>query len=191
VLIEVAVDGDLVVRARAGDVEAFSALTETRLPRMYRVARLIVRDDDAAADAVQEALIAAWRDLPSLRDSARFDAWLHRLLARTCQRAATRRRSGSVIEIHLSPDLVGTVPDHQRALAVRDQLERGFERLPPGQRAVVVLRHYLGLSLAETAEAMGIPIGTVESRQNRAMQALRAGFDADERGPLRPSEAVR
>jgi RNA polymerase sigma-70 factor (ECF subfamily) len=81
------VDLELIARAQAGDVDAFSALTAPRMHRLYAVARLVVRDDDAAADAVQDALVSAWRDLPSLRDSSRFDAWLRRLLVRSCRRA--------------------------------------------------------------------------------------------------------
>jgi RNA polymerase sigma-70 factor (ECF subfamily) len=184
-------DHELVLRACAGDVEAFSAITATRLPRLYRVARLIVRDDEAAADAVQDALLVAWRDLPSLRDAERFDAWLHRLLVRGCQRSASRRRIGAVRLIRLTPELQGPDVDAERAVAIRDQLDRGFERLPAEQRTVVVLRHYVGLSIAETADAMAIPRGTVESRLNRAMQALRAALEADDRTTLQIQEVVR
>jgi RNA polymerase sigma-70 factor (ECF subfamily) len=184
-------DHELVLRACAGDVEAFSAITAARLPRLYRVARLIVRDDDAAADAVQDALLLAWRDLPSLRDAMRFDAWLHRLLVRSCQRTASRRRIGAVRLIQLTPEIEGQAVDDERRVAIRDQLDRGFRRLPTEQRTVVVLRHYLGLSIAETAAAMAIPIGTVESRHNRAMHALRAALEADDRTALQFREVVR
>ncbi|MCI0583051.1 MAG: RNA polymerase sigma factor [Chloroflexi bacterium] len=172
-------------------MDAFSSLTAARLPELYRTARLIVRDADATADAVQEALIGAWRDLPSLREVTSFDAWLRRLLVRACVRASKKGRSHSIIEIPISPTIVASTPDTERALAVRDQLERGFRRLPDEQRTVVVLRHFVGLSLVETAEAMGVPIGTVQSRHNRALQGLRAALDADERTSVHPLEAVR
>ena len=182
---------ELVKQARAGDVDAFSSLAAVRLPELYRMARLIVRDADAAADAVQEALIRAWRDLPSLREVTSFDAWLRRLLVRACVRASKKDRSRSIIEIPISSTFVASTPDTDRALAVRDQLERGFRQLPDEQRTVVVLRHYVGLSLDETAEAMGVPVGTVQSRHSRALQALRAALDADERVPVHPQEAMR
>lgn len=182
---------ELVKQAQAGDVDAFSSLAAARLPELYRLARLMVRDADAAADAVQEALIGAWRDLPSLRDVSSFDAWLRRLLVRACTRASKKHRSHSIIEIPISPTVAASTPDTERALAVRDQLERGFRRLPDEQRIVVVLRHYVGLSLVETADAMGVPIGTVQSRHNRAMRGLRAALDADERTALHPREATR
>lgn len=184
-------DDELVVRARNGDIGAFSALTTTRLPHLYRVAHLILRDDDATADSVQDALLVAWRDLPALQDPARFDAWLNRLLVRSCRRAAVRRRSSRVRLIELTPDVEPTAPDDQHALAIRDQLNRGFERLSTDHRAVVVLRHYLGLSLAETADALAIPVGTVQSRLNRAMQALRAALEADDRTAIRIHEVAR
>jgi len=175
----------------AGDQGAFSVLAAARMNRLYRVATLIVRDHDAAADAVQDALLAAWRDLPSLREVASFDAWLRRLLVRACHRAAAKRRRSAVVEIPL--DLAGAAldVDHPRVLAISDQLDRGFRNLTHDQRVVIVLRHYLGLTLAETADAIGVPIGTVQSRLNRAIQALRAALDADDRAPIRVGEAAR
>jgi RNA polymerase sigma-70 factor (ECF subfamily) len=184
-------DEPLVGRAQGGDLDAFSTLTAAHVPRLYRVASLILRDEDAAADAVQDALLAAWRDLPGLRDPSRFDAWLHRLLVRACYRSAGKRRRAAVVEIRVPPEQLPFAPEHEHALVVRDQLERGFRRLSSEQRTVVVLRHYLGLTQSETAEVMGVPVGTVESRQTRAMQALRAALDADERTPLRASEVLR
>jgi RNA polymerase sigma-70 factor (ECF subfamily) len=172
-------------------VDAFSALTAARLPRLFRVARLIVRDDDVAADTVQDVLLAAWRDLPSLRDAARFDAWLNRLLVRGCKRAAARRRTNSVRLVNLGPDVEPPAGDDQHAVALRDQLDRGFERLSADHRAVVVLRHYLGLSLAETADVLGVPVGTVQSRLNRAMHALRSALEADDRVTFQIGEVAR
>jgi RNA polymerase sigma-70 factor (ECF subfamily) len=182
---------DLVVRAQRGDVEAFSTLTASRTDRMYAAARLILRDDEQAADAVQDALLQAWLDLRALRDPERFDAWLRRLLVRACYRAAKRRRAREVLEINLASTFDSVTPDAQRALDVRDQLERGFRRLSPDQRTVIVLRHYLGLSLAESAEALDIPLGTMQSRLSRATQAMRAALEADERPAVGTAEVVR
>lgn len=172
---------DLVVRAQGGDVEAFSALTAGRTDRLYAAARLILRHDELAADAVQDALLGAWLDLRGLRDPDRFDAWLHRLLVRACYRAARRRRDREVVELALASTHEPVTPDAQRAVAVRDQLERGFRRLSAEQRAVIVLHHYLGLSLVESAEVLAIPLGTLQSRLNRATRAMRAALEADDR----------
>ena len=184
---------DLVVRARRGDVDAFSALTAARTNRLYAAARLILRDDEQAADAVQDALLRAWLDLRGLRDPARFDAWLHRLLVRGCIRAAKRRRSRDIMEIAVL-DRTAREPassDSQGALALRDQLERGFSALSTEQRAAIVLHHYVGLSLVESAAVLGIPLGTMQSRLNRALQAMRAALEADERLGALAGEAVR
>lgn len=182
---------DLVVRAQAGDVDAYSALTAGRTSRLYGVARLILRDGEQAEDAVQDALLQAWLDLRGLRDPARFDAWLHRLLVRACYRAAKRRRSREITEIQAATHAATVAPDAQRALAIRDQLERGFQRLSPEQRAVIVLHHYLGLSLVESADALGIPLGTMQSRLSRATQAMRAALEADDRPTALAREVVR
>jgi RNA polymerase sigma-70 factor, ECF subfamily len=182
---------ELVVRAHEGDLDAFSVLTAGRTNRLYAVARLILRDDEAAADAVQDALLRAWIDIRGLRDPDRFDAWLHRLLVRSCYRAARRHRARSITEIQLdaAPEPPGADAHHD--LALRDQLDRGFRRLSPEQRAVIVLRHHLGLSLAESAEVLGIPLGTMQSRLSRATQAMRAALEADERPGAAAREMVR
>lgn len=172
---------DLVVRAQGGDLDAYSALTVGLTNRLFAAARLILRHDDLAADVVQDALLQAWLDLRGLRDPDRFDAWLHRLLIRACYRAAKRRREQEVVEITFDAMHEPITPDAQRGLAVRDQLDRGFRRLSPEQRAVIVLHHYLGFSLAECAEILAIPLGTMQSRLSRATQAMRAALEADDR----------
>lgn len=173
---------DLVVRASAGDHAAFSQLAATEIGGLYRIAHLILRDGDLANDAVQNALLAAWRDIRGLRDPDRFDAWLHRLTVRACYRMARTERLRSLTELEFKPmhDLPSD-DDGQRLLAVRDQLERGFRRLSAEERAVLVLHYYLDLPLAEAADVMDIPLGTMKSRLNRATKALRAALDAQDR----------
>ena len=180
---------DLVIRAQHGDVDAFSTLTAPRTARLYAAARLILRDDDGAADAVQDTLLEAWRNLRALREPDRFDGWLHRVLVRSCYRAAKRDRARQVLEVRadLGPT---TTPDSQRELALRDQLEHGFRHLTAEQRTVLVLRHYVGLTLAETADVLDVPLGTVQSRLNRATQAMRAALDADDRSTELAAEAA-
>jgi RNA polymerase sigma-70 factor (ECF subfamily) len=173
---------DLVEAARRGDHEAFEVLAASAGDRLYAVARLILRSADLAEDAVQEALVRAWRQLPSLRDPDRFDAWLYRLVVNACadQGRQLRRWSPEVRPILLEP----SISDDTDAVAVRDQLERGFSRLKPEQRAVVVLHHYSGFSAAEIARILGIPEGTARSRLHYATEALRAALDADARPPV-------
>ena len=171
---------ELVERAMAGDHDAFSELARVSIGRLYAVARLILRDPHRAEDATQEALVVAWRDLSALRDPDRFEGWLHRLLVRACYREASRGRRRWTVETEVR-EWEGSVPDTTDGLADRDQLERGFRRLAPDQRAVIVLHHYLGLSLDETADALGVPHGTARSRLHRAMGALRAALEADAR----------
>lgn len=174
---------DLVGRAMAGDLEAFTELGRRWIDRLYAVACLILRDSEMAEDATQEALIAAWRDMAGLRDPSRFGAWIHSLLVHACYREARRSRRRRIIENQVSQP-VPAWPDPAVELADRAQLERAFERLAPEQRALIVLHYYLGLPMHETALALRLPVGTVKSRLFRITQQLRATLDADARLPL-------
>ncbi|MFI5261492.1 MAG: RNA polymerase sigma factor [Candidatus Limnocylindrales bacterium] len=175
---------DLVLRAQAGDHDAFTTLVASSLDRLYGGARLILRDDGQAQDAVQDAMLRAWRGLKGLRQPARFDAWLYRLVVHACYRIARREGARRIVEVRLSPFDDPSVPDGQHSFLLRDQLERGFRRLSPEQRAVLVLRFYLDLSDADAAEVLGIPAGTLKSRLNRATHAMRAALAAEERTPV-------
>lgn len=176
------VQRNLVVRATAGDHAAFSQLATAAIDGLHRLAHLILRDNELADDAVQDALTAAWRNIRGLRNPDRFDAWLYRLTIHACYRVARQRRRKADMEVELLPthDWV-SVDDDQRLLATRDELARGFERLSPEERAVLVVRYYLDLPLAEGAALIGIPIGTMKSRLSRATHALRAALEAHER----------
>lgn len=169
---------ELVVRAGRGDHDAFTVLARDALVRLDGIARLIVRDSELARDAVQEALVRAWRDLPRLREPERFDAWLHRLTVRTCIGTARvhRRRA---IEVELTSAIESPVPDGSAALADRDCIDRALGRLEPAQRAIIVLRFHLDLTLPQAAEVLGIPVGTAQSRLHRSLEALRAAIAVD------------
>ena len=181
---------DLVVRARNGDHDAFTALAAAAFDRLHRTARLILRSDDRASDAVQESLVAAWLHIRAVRDPDRFDAWLHRLLVHACYREARRDRQREVVEIQMTaPDTRGDA-DVQDRTAMRDQLERGFRRLTPEQRAVLVVHHYLGLPDAEAALVLDLAVGTFKSRLHRASAALRAALEADDRPPTVAQESI-
>lgn len=169
---------ELVERARRGDHDAFAALAGAAIARLDAIARLILRDPERARDAVQETLIRAWRDLPALRDPDRFDAWIYRLLVNACTDEARRGRRTSV-EVELTSIHHPSVRDSAVSVAERDALERGFRRLDPEQRALIVLHHYLDLPLPEVAETLRIPLGTAKSRLHRALSAMRAALEAD------------
>src|SRR5258705_12391789 len=175
------VQRELVELARKGDRDAFSALAASVIDRLYATAMLILRDHSMADAATEEAIVLAWRDLPSLRDPDRFDAWLRRLLVNAC-RDEGRRHKRLRPEIVLRPIHEPAVSDSSSGLADRDALERGFRRLQPDHRAVIVLHYYLGLSLAEVGSATRAPLGTVKSRMHHATRALRAALEADARG---------
>jgi RNA polymerase sigma-70 factor (ECF subfamily) len=158
-------------------------LARAAVARLDAVARLILRDADLARDAVQEALVRAWRDLPGLRDPANFDAWLHRLTV-NASIDAVRRRRRRVIEVELTPIHDPAIPDDTIRVADRDQVARAIERLDPEQRAVIVLHYYLGLPLTEAAATLGIPVGTVKSRLHRSLIAMRASLDDEMVDPV-------
>lgn len=170
----------LVDQAKRGDEEAFDALARMVGDRCMAIAYRILRDADLADDAVQAALITAWRELRALRDPDRFEPWLHRILTNECY-AEARRRTRWSAEIRILP--VDREQDSGGILTVndRDQLDRAFRRLTLEQRAVLVFHHYLDLTVVEVAERLGIPSGTVKSRLHHATTALRASLEADAR----------
>jgi RNA polymerase sigma-70 factor, ECF subfamily len=175
------VDRDLIEAARNGDREAYVDLIRARTDRLFAIAQRILRDIDRAEDALQDALVIAWRDLKSLRDPDRFDAWLQRLLINVCIAQATRERRRTAILRVLPVDDGPAAPDDLLTIGDRDQLDRGFRRLPPEQRAILVLHHYLGYAPSEIAETLGIPPGTARSRLHHAHRAMRAALEADAR----------
>jgi RNA polymerase sigma-70 factor, ECF subfamily len=175
-------DTDLVVRAQRGDEEAFSSLAVAAGNRLYAVAHRILRDVHLADDATQQALLNVWRELPQLRDPARFDAWSYRLLVRACYAEGRKRRQWAP-NLRLLPVDEPAAGEGLSTVVDRDQLERGFRRLSVEHRTVVVLHHYLDLPLDDIADTLGVPVGTVRSRLHYAMRALRAALEADARPP--------
>jgi RNA polymerase sigma-70 factor, ECF subfamily len=169
---------DLVVRAQGGDREAFASLVNATSDRLYGIATRILRDADLAEDALQGALVTAWRQLPTLRDPARFEAWVRRLLVHACYAEARRRRSWTT-NVRVLPVDGPVGPDGLLSVVERDALDRAFKRISIEQRAVFVLHHHLGLSLVEIAETLGVPAGTARSRLHYATRLLRAAVEAD------------
>jgi RNA polymerase sigma-70 factor (ECF subfamily) len=178
---EGSMDTGLVERAQGGDQEAFGLLAVPLGDRLFAVATRILRDDDLAADATQQALVSIWRDLPQLRDLARFDAWSYRLLVRACYAERRQERRWSPSLRVLPPAHDGGAADEVALLIDRDQLERAARRLSIEHRVIVVLRYYLDLPHDQIAELLGIPVGTVRSRLRYALKGLRAALEADAR----------
>jgi RNA polymerase sigma-70 factor (ECF subfamily) len=181
-------DTDLVVRAQRGDKGAYALLASGIADRFLAVARRILRDLDLAEDATQQALLTIWRDLPQLRDPARFEAWSYRILVHACFAEGRKERRWAP-NLRLLPADEPMGADGLASVVDRDQLERGFRRLSIDHRTVVVLHHYLDLPVDRVAELLGIPVGTAHSRLHHAMRGLRAALDADARPPAR--EAAR
>jgi RNA polymerase sigma-70 factor, ECF subfamily len=182
VAIEATVDQrELVGRATRGDHDAFADLVDPALARLDAAARLILRDPELARDAVQEALIRAWRDLPGLRDPDRFDAWLRRLTVNACLDLARRRRRRP-IEVELTPLDSPSSSDPLGALADRELVDAALRHLDPGHRAVVAMHYLLDMPLPEVAVALGIRPGTAKSRLHYALVAMRSSVASAEPG---------
>jgi RNA polymerase sigma-70 factor, ECF subfamily len=175
----------LVDRAKQGDGEAFDALARLVGDRCMAIAHRILRDADLAQDAVQAALITAWREVRMLRDPDLFEPWLHRILTNQCY-AEARRRRRQTAEIRVLPMSGAFDPEDILTVHDRDQLERAFRRLTVEQRSVLVFHHYLEMDLPEVANHLGIPLGTAKSRLHYAREAMRASLDADARTPAAP-----
>jgi RNA polymerase sigma-70 factor, ECF subfamily len=169
----------LVERARAGDKFAFSELFATHVDRCYAIAYRILRDPHRAEDAVQQALLLAWRDLPRLRDADRFDGWLLGLLVNQCYQHAARHRRSIANVGELSPQEAAP-GDAYVSVEERDTLDRVFGALSPEQRAVFVLHHHVGLPLMSIASTLGVPVGTVKSRLHYATKLLRSEIDEND-----------
>ena len=164
-------DRELLVRARAGDREAFDLVVAANAESTYRTALAVLGNDADANDAAQDAFVSAWRGLKGLRDLDRFDAWLGRILVNQC-RSALRRR-GRVREVAADESL-----ESPSARSDDFDFDEAFGRLTIDQRTILVLHHLHGYGVREIADWLGIPSGTVKWRLNRARNALQKELDA-------------
>ena len=182
-------DTELVSRAQRGDQAAFAEIASASYGRLHSLAYGILRDRALAEDAVQQAMLDAWRNLPKLRDPARFEAWSYRLTVNVCYAEAKRAKRWlpnmpiDTLREPVAADEIGPVAD-------RELLDRGFRQLSVEQRSVLVLRHLVGLPLEEVAATLDIPSGTARSRLYRALQTMRASIEADTRPPSGGSAAM-
>jgi RNA polymerase sigma factor (sigma-70 family) len=173
------------VRCGGGE-RAFTEIVNSISDRFLGVAYRILRDTSVAEDAVQQALLSAWQDLPDLRDPAKFEGWSYRLLVHACYMEARKRKRWhpkTVVRSLTEP----TAPDLIGGVIERERLERGFARLSVDHRTVLVLTYYMDLPSEQVAEALDVPVGTVYSRLHRAQQALRGALEADVRVPQSPA----
>lgn len=173
---------ELVEQAQRGDQEAFAALVELTADRLYSIAYRILRDPARADDALQNALIAMWQRLPELRDPDRFEAWTYRVIVRASYRESEQARIVRSRVRRLSSAADDGCDGQLSRIASRDELDCAFRQLTHEHRAVLVLRHYVGLPVAAIAETLEIPVGTAASRLHYATRSLRAAFEADARG---------
>lgn len=156
----------------------FARLIDTGLARSYRMARLILRNDADAEDAIQDAVVAAWRQWTQLRDRERFDAWFGRILLNRCRDRL--RAAGRTHDLDLAPSLPSHETDDVARLEHRMDIAQAFESLNPDQRVAVVLRYWADLTVDQIAERVRVPAGTVKSRLHHALERLRTSLEQAE-----------
>jgi RNA polymerase sigma-70 factor, ECF subfamily len=185
----ISADDALIRRARTGDAGAFGALVDTRIDRCYRLAWSILSNDADAADATQEALVAAWKQLPRLRDTAAFDGWLNRIVANSALMARRHRVRLREVSVRPANPGEGAAPhEPQQDLRARTQMDevvdndaigRAFDRLRPQERMILALHHVEERPVAEIARTLGIPVGTAKWRLHSARAALEKAMEAE------------
>ena len=189
-------DRVLVDRAAAGDHEAFDRLVSPRVASAFRLALAILRSEADARDAVQDAFVSAWQDLPRLRDREQFDAWLGRILVNRCRTMLRHRKVVKLREIPLEtgndpgrdrfdggppPRPEPRVEGGQANVAEADAVRRAFDRLDPDARVLIVLHHVEERPVAEIAALAGVPEGTVKWRLHAARKALERALERERR----------
>jgi RNA polymerase sigma-70 factor (ECF subfamily) len=182
-------DDALVRRAALGDAGAFGVLVTTRVDRCFRLAFSILSNEADAADATQDALVLAWRELPRLRDVTAFDGWLNRIVANAAR--MSRRHRVRLREVQVGPLDDGSSTrleaEHEDAeaggqidsVASVDAIGRAFDRLREPDRLILVLHHVEERPLAEIARTLGIPVGTAKWRLHAARRALEAAMEVE------------
>jgi RNA polymerase sigma-70 factor, ECF subfamily len=181
-------DAALLDRAARGDVDAYDELLAGRLDRLFRMAVAITRSEEEARDAVQDASVLAWRELPRLRDRSRFDAWLAQILVNACRTILRRQRRVRRHEIEMEagdpiwPEARHhSAPSATEALGETEAIQRAFERLDPTARSLIVLHYVEGRPLAEIGRVLGSPVGTIKWRLSNARKALNRALEAERR----------
>jgi RNA polymerase sigma-70 factor (ECF subfamily) len=194
---ETLTDGQLIRRVLSGETALFEILVHRHSQRLYRSARAILRDDDEAADVVQETYLRAYRNLKQFGGRARFSTWLTRIAIYEAR--ARNRRSGirgdkrgtaaAAKAIREEPSTEADAEKRLLAREIRPMLEAAIDALPDLYRTVFVLRGVEEMSTAETAECLNLSEDAVKTRLHRARALLRRRLYAAV-GPMR-REAFR
>jgi RNA polymerase sigma-70 factor, ECF subfamily len=176
----------LVERAQTGDARAFEMLMEARFSRLSRLALSITANEADAHDALQEACLRAWRELPRLRDRTRFDAWLWRIVLNSCRSLIRGRRRVQIHEIAVVDDGSfdhpgGSDTGPGEALPERDLIRRAFQRIDADKREILVLHHVEDRPVSDIADILGIPVGTARWRLHAARRALERALEVERR----------
>lgn len=175
-------DADLVASARTGDRDAFALLIAPRADWLLRTARAILGNEEEAHDATQNALVSGWVHLPRLRDTAKFDAWLNRVLRNECHEALRRRRRSREIdlaEIETAGGGALVSQDASGSSLETASVKAAFGRLSVDERTILLLHHLHGLPLKDVARQLAIPVGTAKSRLWSARRALERAMEAE------------
>jgi RNA polymerase sigma factor (sigma-70 family) len=167
---------DLVIAAKAGDGDAFMDLVQLETPDAYRLSLTILRHAFDAEDALQDAFVRAWRQLPGLRDVEQWQAWFRRITVNAALDTGRRRRALRFVPLgfHEPPPAA----DGSAGLADRDEVGRAMGHLDANDRALLALRFGQDLELPDVAAALGIPLGTAKSRLHRALGRLRKELES-------------
>jgi RNA polymerase sigma-70 factor (ECF subfamily) len=178
----------LLARAARGQPEAFDALIRPRLDKLHRMALAITRSEADARDAVQEACVLAWRELPRLRQHDRFDSWLAQILVNACRGLVRRQRRVRVREVEVEEDRPGArTPLAYQTRGAADQvaevelIRRAFERLDADTRSLLALHYVEQRPLAEIGRILGAPVGTIKWRLSNARRALDRALEVERR----------
>jgi len=164
-------DRELLSAHCAGDPEAFGELFRRHRDRMWALALRTTRDPEVAADAVQEAFIAAFRGADSFRGEAAVTTWLHRIVINSC--LDKLRRIKPVVHLHDADlSVLPDTHDHHHSVDVRLDIRAALEQLPEAQRMALVLVDMHGLKLAEAASILNVAEGTIKSRCARGRAAM-------------------
>jgi len=201
-------DDEIVRRAQAGDHDAFRMLVERYQGRAYGLALRVLRDEEQAKDAVQDAFLKVYRSLDRFEGRAGFYTWLYRIVMNQC--LDRKRRDKSDREVEWNDESAAGVLNASESAAspagrdadreapdvaierseIRQAVARAIDALPEDARRTIQLREIDGLSYKEIAEAMGIPKGTVMSRLHYARQRLRELLQETGNDPMAAGEAV-
>lgn len=166
-------DAELLARVLDGDHEAFNQIMRHHEDRVFSVCLRIVGDREQALDATQETFLTAFRKASQFKGNSALGTWIYRIAVNTCydQLRKQKRRRTDPIPDHLEP-ADHAAEDAVESAGLRPEIQQGLARIPEDFRVAVVLSDIEGMGLAEIAELLGVPVGTVKSRVFRGRRLL-------------------